>query len=71
MQEVLTNLKISRMEVKDETDSDVKCYIHRKEIEAVEISGSELMKSAEEILNGFFKKPLVLLAGKQVVEKYI
>ncbi|KAL4439615.1 hypothetical protein ABPG74_004017 [Tetrahymena malaccensis] len=42
-QEVLKNLRISKLEIKDEEDPDIKQYIHSKQIIPVKIQGNDLM----------------------------
>ncbi|KAL4492035.1 hypothetical protein ABPG72_008456 [Tetrahymena utriculariae] len=43
IQDVLKNLRISKLEIKDEEDPDIKQYIHSKQIIPVKIQGNDLM----------------------------
>jgi ERCC4-related helicase len=45
IQEVVCNLKISKMEVRDETDPDVAPYIHQKQLETVIVAANDGIKT--------------------------
>lgn len=63
MKEVITNLCVSRLEIKDEEDGDVRDYVHGKEVIPVKIMGNDVLLKTLALLNdllflefGYFKR---------------
>lgn len=61
IQEVLENLHISRLEVKDESDDDVRPYVQNKDIREIIIKDSSMMTTVYTLLNDILMKPIQCL----------
>lgn len=66
-QEVVNNLCLSKLVVKDEDDEDVKKYIHEKLITPILIKGSDVMMDIICQLNSLLYMPYNWLSRQQLV----
>jgi len=61
VQEVLENLNISRLEAKDENDSDVRPYVQSKDVKEVIIKETSAITTINDIFNEIMMKPIKVM----------
>jgi len=66
IQEVLTNLNIARLEVKDENDEDVRPYVKNKDIREIIIKNSTAMDALHSLFNEILMKPIRTLQNMKL-----
>ena len=71
IQEVVNNLKIAKLEVKDDSDADIKRYIHMREVIPLVIKGTDLIDSFKTKLNKIMEYPWKILLRLNAVPENI
>ncbi|EGR29872.1 hypothetical protein IMG5_146930, partial [Ichthyophthirius multifiliis] len=71
IQEVLKNLKICKLEVKDENDEDIKKYMHKKQIFPVKVQNNDQINKIQENISNLIFNCYQWLLQQGVVPFYI